>query len=415
MAVDLGALLTFVSLVVVAGVLAALAFRATRIPDTLLLIVTGSVLGPIAGVVDVEIFRGLVPVVGGIAIVIILFDGGLEMKVKDLAGGVRSGAILAVWTFAATTALCALVGHVVGGLAWPHAALLGMAFGGAGVLIVIPLVRALHVAPSTVTVVSIEAALSDVLVVLGVYALAGALAAGSLGAGAVATAFVVQFVGGAGLGLLAGVAWARSMWLFSGEVYEYVITLAVVFLAYAMAEAFHASGLIAALAFGFVVGNRTRKDGETAHGDAATPAAPMPVYSPGFVRAQHEVLFFVRAFFFVGLGALVDVALFRDMSFLLLAVLLSVAVVAGRFAAVSLLYARGGPPARDQLAIAIMFPLGLAAAALSLVPSQVFGIPGTERFGAVAAMVVVLTNVLAAAFVAAFPKHAGSKQASEAV
>src|SRR5688572_23052673 len=128
---------------VVGGVVASLAFRRTGVPDILFLIALGVLLGPVAGIVDVDGLRSVVPFVGAVAIVIILFDGGLEIKLRDLGEGVRAGVFLAFFVFVATAASCTLVGHVVGGFPWANAALLGMAFGGAGVLIVIPLVRAL--------------------------------------------------------------------------------------------------------------------------------------------------------------------------------------------------------------------------------------------------------------------------------
>lgn len=404
MAVDVVRVLTLAGVMVVGGVVASLAFRRTGIPDILFLIALGVLLGPVTGVVDVDALRTVVPFVGAIAIVIILFDGGLEIKMRDLGEGVRAGVFLAFVVFSATAALCALVGRVVGGLPWGNAWLLGMAFGGAGVLIVIPLVRALGVKPTTVTIVSVEAAVSDVLVVIGVYSVAGALAAEEFGILPLAQAFVLKFVGGTLAGLLVGRFWARAMRAFEGEAYEYVLTLAVVFLVYSLAEAVGASGLMAALAMGFVLGNTIRKD--PVRGDA-------PAFGGSIMRSQHEVVFFVRSFFFVGLGALIDPALFLDARFLALGALLAVAVVAGRLLGVAALWPGRGPPVREQRAVAFMFPLGLAAAALSLVPSRTFGIPGTERFGDVAAVVIVLTNVLAAILVAVFARRVALEQTPE--
>lgn len=406
-ALDLVHALTLVGVMLTGGFLAALMFRRTGVPDILALVLLGVLLGPVSGFVDVEAFRGVVPFVGTLAVILILFDGGIEIKVGELRGGVRTGVGLAALAFAVTTVLAGVVAHFVAGMPWPHALLLGMAFGGAGVAIVIPLVQALPVARSTVTVVSVEAAFSDVLVVLGVYALAGAMAAGEFGFVDIAGALALHFVGGTAIGLAVGLGWARVMRSFEEAGYEYMLTLAVVFLVYALAEALHASGLLAVLAMGFVIGNSRKIVARGAMEAFARPreasgeavAEGVPVFDRRLQHFQHEVVFLVRTFFFVGLGILVDPALFRDPRFVVLGLLLAGAVVAARFLAVAAVFARRGPPARDQLAIALMFPLGLAAAALSLVPSQVFGIAGTERFGDVAAVVIVLTNALAAAAV----------------
>ncbi len=110
------------------------------------------------------------------------------------------------------------------------------------------------------------------------------------------------------------------------------------------------------------------------------------------------MVFFIRAFFFVALGVTLHVNVFADPKFLGVGALLTVAVVAARYWGVMLLFWKGQEmEAWDRTAIVLMFPLGLAAAALSLVPWTRFGIEGTENFGDYAAVVIVLTN-LAAAF-----------------
>ncbi len=176
MAQEINTTLIAVGLMIVAAFAGSLFFRRFRFPDIVFLIGLGVLLGPVFGYVDVEGFRDAAPLVGTIAIIIILFDGGLEIKIKELRSSVASGATLALLVFLATALLCTFVLTTLQVLPPTRALLLGMCFGGAGVVIVIPLIQHLGVQSRTRTIVSVESAVSDVLVVAGVFGLSTAVA-----------------------------------------------------------------------------------------------------------------------------------------------------------------------------------------------------------------------------------------------
>lgn len=400
MALDVEGTLAVVGIMVVAAFLAHIGFRLWRLPEVLILIGLGVLLGPFWGIVDIDLFRTVAPLVATIAIIVILFDGGLEMQVAELRTAAADGAVLAVVVFSATAALCAAIAVVVLGMTLPIATLLGMAFGGAGVVIVVPLIQQLGVEERSVTVVSVEAAISDVFVIVGIYGLSTAIAVGHADPTSIAGRLVLVFAIGIVAGLAAGYGWARLLGTGHLKGYQYVLTLAALFLVHVAVEHLGGSGPLAVLAFGLVVGNSNRTREFVAartFGHARPQTQQVPVFGKALVNFHHEVIFFIRAFFFVGLGVTLDIALFRQPNFLLAGALLALAVGAARAGGVLLLARRY--PAWDRTCIALMFPLGLAAAALSLVPFQRFGIEGTERFGSYAAVVIVFTNILSSLLV----------------
>lgn len=400
MAVAVDPLLTAVGVMVVAAFLGAQAFRRWRMPDVLLLILLGVLLGPWLGFVDVEVFRQISPLVGTVAIIVILFDGGREIRFQDLRSGVAAGGGLAILVFSATALLCAGVGMLVADLDPRLALLLGMAFGGAGAVVVIPLIQHLHVRPITVTVVAIEAAVSDVLVILGVVGLSTAIDLESTSAGHFARELFVTFALGISMGVGAGFAWSRMLSHPIVAGYGYVLTLAMLFLLYVASEvaAGHGAGALAVLAFGLIVGN-ARHTAEVAEFRTSgsreasrVHAHERAVFGEGLVGFHHEAMFFIRAFFFMSLGVTLDLSVFREPTFLLVGFLLAAGVAVGRAWGVYLLFSRRSVPVWDRTAMALMFPLGLAAAALSQVPAGM-GIEGTERFASYAAVAIVLTNL----------------------
>ncbi len=397
---DAEALLVAVGVIIGGAFLAALGFRRFRLPEVLFLMVLGVVLGPLLHFVDVEGFRNLSPLIGTIAIILILFDGGLEIQMRDLRTGVAKGALLAVLVFSATALLGAAVGHFVAGLPVLHALLLGMAFGGAGAVIVMPMIRQLGVEHNTVTVVSIEAAVSDVLVIVGVYGLATAIKFQLTAPGEFARELFLVFSIGIVAGTAAGFLWSRILSSRLVHGYEYVLTLAALFLLHAVTEHLDGSGPMAVLAFGLVIGNSKKTE---AFVEASTrrpkrstgEARPLavPVFTETLAGFHHEVVFLIRSFFFVGLGVVLDLEVLKQPRFLLVGLLLTAAVIAGRFWGTAIVFWRSKVARVDQFAVGAMFPLGLAAAALSQVPFQVFEFPEAKDFGSYAAVVILLTNV----------------------
>jgi potassium/hydrogen antiporter len=341
-----------------------------------------------------------------VAIIIILFDGGLKIRFEELLKGVAGGALLALLVFAATSLLCALVAHLVLHLPAATSLLLGMALGGAGAVIVIPLIQHLGVSERAQTIVSIEAATSDVLVVIGVVGLSTALALRQTDPSTLATSVVQTFAIGIAVGVAAGLGWANALRRFEQRSYEYVLTIAVLFLVYALVELLHGSGALAVLALGLIVGN-SRKTQKIAKRHEMRPRTGKrnweyaPVFGMDLHNLHEELVFFVRAFFFVALGVVMNLDILVTPRFLVVGLLLSLGVMVARVWGMLLLFGRSKLPAWDKLAVTMMFPLGLAAAALSIVPSQK-GVPGTEDFGSYAAVVIVFTNLFAAILVYVF-------------
>jgi len=59
-------------------------FKKTKIPDVLLLIIIGLILGPVLNIVKTDDFGKVGPIFSAIALIIILFEGGLELNIKHI-------------------------------------------------------------------------------------------------------------------------------------------------------------------------------------------------------------------------------------------------------------------------------------------------------------------------------------------
>ena len=77
-------------------------FRYTRIPTVLVLIATGLVLGPILGWVNAARFEDVTQAFGTLALILILFEGGLELDVRDTVRHFPGGLLLAILGYGLT-------------------------------------------------------------------------------------------------------------------------------------------------------------------------------------------------------------------------------------------------------------------------------------------------------------------------
>lgn len=359
-------------------------FRRIHVPDIVFLLLTGAVLGPVLGVLDRGTVDQGLPILAALAIITILFDGALEVRPAQLKDhGVHSlGLSFAIAT--TTTLLAGLVGHRLAGLPWPSALLLGLCFGGAGIAIIVPLARRMSLSPGATTVVLLEAVTSDIFVIMGMFVGGTIVASGALGIGLTKT-LVLLLVLGAAAGAAFGWLWSRFLERWGEASNAYTATLAALLIVYALSEALGGSGALAVLLFGLIVGN--------ARDHPAKGGLRRPVLPGQLIEFHHEIVFFVRAAFFVLVGAAARWDLLRDPKVLATGLLLSVVVALCRGLGVLFVLRRSGLPRWDRVGIAVLFPMGLATAAVAVLPRQ-FGLVGGDLIVDYAAVVIVLTNIL---------------------
>jgi potassium/hydrogen antiporter len=193
---------------------------------------------------------------GFAALVIILTEGGLTTRLRDVRAAVPLGVLLATVGVGISTLVVGAVAHYVLGLDWTTALILGGIFASTDAAAVFSVLRRVPLRPRLAGALEAESGLNDAPTVLLVTLLSTS-AAGERGWGAFIGIVLVQLVAGAALGLLVGVvgAWLlRRTALPSSGLYPLaVITTAV--LAYAGASAVETSGFAAVYVAALVLGN----------------------------------------------------------------------------------------------------------------------------------------------------------------
>jgi NhaP-type Na+/H+ or K+/H+ antiporter len=366
-------------------------FRRTRIPDVLLLMILGVVLGPITGTVTPDDFGKVGGAMSTIALTVILFESGLSLQLAVLRQSYAATLRVTLLAFAATLTLVAAIGHVALGLPRTLALALGGILGGTSSAVVIPMVQQLGLERVPSTVLVLESAITDVLAIVVAGAFLGAFVSGNASAVTIGLRVLVSFSFAAFIGVAAALLFLFVVNLVRLMPNAMVAVLAFVFMTYGIAEILGASGAIAALTLGFVLSNRVSL-GVTRLGLFRHVAdLREPRYVALFLA---DAIFLLKTFFFVFLGISVR---FTDWRLGALALGAVVAIYATR-AAIVRLTMPASTTRWDASVMAVMGPKGLAAAVLAGVPIQM-GVAQGDLIQQFTYMVVLASIVVTSATV----------------
>lgn len=345
-------------------------FNRFRIPDVLILIFLGMLIGPdILGnrfglvtsetLSNIDEFRDLFL---SAALVIILFDGGLTLDIRSVIESMRLSAFMSILTFLLEMVSVALALYLIMDVDLMLSLILGAIVGGTSGAIVIPIANKLRIRPQTKAIMIMESAVTDVLVVVAALTLISVAQLGSFELLTVIGDLTVKFLVGGVVGLLAGIAWLFALQRLHNQPLSYMITIAALFIIAGLVEMIGSSGAVAALAFGLSLGNRefVRR---------RLTSVNLRIGTDGHIQHFHlEIAFFVRTFFFVYLGMLFRFDTFTEIH--LVAGLLMISVIAlVRWFTSMATWKVGGLEFEDTVALFGLMPRGLAAAVLATLPS----------------------------------------------
>jgi len=382
------------AVIIIFGFLGEEFFKRTNIPDPLLLLLLGVIMGPIFGFFAQEQLLAITPYFSALALMIILFDGGLNMNINDAVRNSPRAIIMAslgwILNVILTAALCKWI------LGWRllNGLLLGSIVGGGSSLIVIALTRKLGVDEKVETLLSLESIMTDVLCTVGAVVAMNIILSGEVslvGAlGSVGAAFIVGIIVGVGFGIL----WLFMLEKLKRKPNSYMLTLAVLMLAFVVATLLQGSGAIAALFFGLIIGN-------------SKPIAKLMKFRTTVsiddnVRAFHcQISFLIRSFFFVFTGMLFAFSSFSSVIFGLLItfVFLGIRIVVVRMATIKSDFNNS-----VKNLMTVMFPRGLAAAVLATLPLTM-GIPDSQAFPEISFIVIFSSIIITTIGVVAIKKR----------
>lgn len=370
--------------------------RRTRVPDVIVLLASGIVLGPVLHVIDAARFPEIIRGVGTLALILILFAAGLELDLRRAWRQFISGTVLAVLSYGLTMLGVELFCAHVLGMPRMAALLVSAALACMSGSIVLPILDQLDLRTELKTTLVIEASFGDGLGALVVGVLIGVISGGvtsktSGGAilGGMVALFFFRFLLGFVIAVVAGFLWARLLPHVSNKQFWQVLTFAAVLIVYSGTHALGGSDLFAVIVFGATLASLL--DPQSFLQDFGFEI--LATNQSNQIHSFHsELAFLVRSFFFVLLGAMIE---FKGLQQQLLPSLgiLSVFLIA-RFVSVSgSRVVWRGTSARERELASVLIPRGLITAVLAL--EAIEAMPRElEFFPSLTFALILFTNIL---------------------
>jgi len=352
-------------LIIVIGFLGNYIFERIGFPDMLLLIVLGILFGPMTGLVDAASIMSLAPYLAALALVFILFDGGMAMNIYRVFSESPRAAILAVVGFAVSVIATTLfiMNVVIPGRPLLYSILFGTILGGSSSIAVISMAARIRVSEKCSTILSLESALNDILCIVFSLVVIEIIRKGAaVDWITVGQSIASSFSTGIVLGVIFGVVWLSVLKRIANASYAYMLTLAAVLLAYAFSEFLGGSGALCSLLFGMMLGNE-----KEIFRILRMKTPPNSVVEVGLKRFESEVAFLLRTFFFVYIGLIVTVGSFLTV---VAGIILSIMLLLIRFGAVALATTRSTELVKERSIMSVLLTRGLAAAVLATLPLQ---------------------------------------------
>ena len=379
------AIFLLIGVIIFIGFFAMMFFEKTKIPDILILMLVGLILGSILSLDQIEFFNSVAPFVGAIAFMMILFDGGLNLNLFKVLKELSDCTIFMLTSFILSSVGVMVVMHYWFGWTLLYGLLLGAVVGGTSSAIVVSTVSKISVKDSSKILLSLESAVTDALCIVVSLAVLEIIIFDNLSVRDSLNTVMGTFSIAVVVAILVSVIWIGILKRFHGKPFGYLLTLAVIFIMYSSVEFIKGNGAISVLVFGMIVGN-------------ARPIANFlqledsPKVDTKIKAFQKETAFFVRTFFFVYIGIIFHLNSFGRTVILISLVVLSILFL-GRFISVKLITLKNKSLVCDTTILTTMFPRGLAAAVLASVPlNRGIEIAG---FSQIVFLVIILTNITA--------------------
>jgi cell volume regulation protein A len=381
-------------------------FKKTNIPDVLILIIVGIIIGSFLQWARPDDFGAGSTLFTTFALVFILFQGALNLDFRTLLNSLFSTVKLTVLSFVFTVIVVTSIVYVLFG-DFMLAILVGMILGGTSSAVVIPLVKNLSMRKEYGLVLTLESAISDVLCIVGAITIINIHLTQQIVASGIFKTVLSSFALAILVGGVVGFIWILILNKFESMNNSYMVGIAVVIALYAFVESpfVEGSGAIAALAFGLVWGNaqpilhlvQARQNSKQEEAEYSTEEAQhnsmivRTVLTKSAKNFYSEIGFFVKVFFFVYLGILID---FSNLSVFVYGIVLTLGIYLIRPLATKIVFKHDKAISLKETAILeVLIPKGLAAAVLAQLAVQ-SQFPGAGSVVNIVLSVVLLSIVL---------------------
>ena len=270
-----------------------------RISQVIFLMLFGILLGPVFHLIDVNhdsLIRQIYPFLSSLALIILLFDGGISLNIFSVVKTIGKSFVFTVLVFVASVFISLALVPIFH-FSIIDALLIGALLSGISSAIVLTMIEQVSLSEDVKTLLSLESVLNDSLVVLVVFLLIQVYQdmsnfALSTIVRELGISLIISTVIGGALAFL----WNEALKFLKEFELDYMLTLAVLFFTYFVSDFFGGNGGLAVFVFGLVFGNL--------HALSSKLLSIPILQQKRIIGFQEEVTFFTRTFFFTYIGLL---------------------------------------------------------------------------------------------------------------
>ncbi|MGD2142334.1 MAG: cation:proton antiporter [Candidatus Bathyarchaeota archaeon] len=369
-------ILLLVSSTLILCYIGGLFYTKTKIPDILWVLGFGIVLGPVLGYFDKSLFLTLSPLMSTVALSIILFDAGINVDITTLMRAMTKAMILSIFTILSVIIATGyfLFYLLPSSFTLYQGMLLGAMIGGTSTIAVFGVLSGLErLIPDiegTRVILMMESVISDPICIISSITLIRMIMMPGVSVEDSLKDILYTFVLSSLLGLGIGQMWAEVLDKLRGRALNYVMTLAILFPAYIIAERVigEGGGPMAALAFGLMITNYgyiTRKLGVKRNAK---------IDKKRLREFHEEITFFIKAFFFVYVGLIVTISMeYVQIGMMVLGLILFIRFLVVTFVGKVLAFSK-----EERVLSTLIYASGLPAFVMSQLP--LIYDPGKEHF-----------------------------------
>ncbi|MBI4548338.1 MAG: cation:proton antiporter [Ignavibacteriae bacterium] len=354
----------FVGLLVFLAHFFVVLFDRTRVPDVLYLILIGIVIGPLLHIVTPDDFGKLGNIFTTIALVVILFEGGLDLSIESLRVSLRGTLLVTFVSYSIALVLLTITILIITTLPFLLSLFIAAVLAGPAPAVVIPMVRQLRVSDSTKTTLTLESPFGEALCIIVSLAIIESLKLNEVHIGKLIGNLLSSFVFALIIGAAGGYFWSILLHRMRQLRFAIFTTPSFLFILFGITDFLGFSGPVSALAFGVTLGNVGLKE------------IPWLVKKFNLTPLVHneteklffgEVVFLIKTFFFVYLGLSVRLS---DLPSTANALLICCMLLLARLISVRISASKEITPQEDAAVMGVMIPKGTAAAVLASMPLQ---------------------------------------------
>ncbi len=372
------------------GYFSLLLFEKKKVSQIITLILIGIIVGPVLNLVDVSegsVIREISPLLASLALILLLFDGGLNLNIIRTAKEFPKAFLFTIFVFLLSSFGTAYIMEYL--FLWPFldGLLLGVILGGTSSAVVITIVEQANIKQNLKTFLTLESTITDVLVVIISYLLISYISGDFFNINVSIVYLTSAFSTAIVIGVISALFWFHMLNKLEEKTFSYMLTIAFALVIYSISNFLGGNGNFAVFVFALVLGNIKEFGGVI---KLFSEDKAQTLYLDRKIRTfQEEITFFIRTFFFVYMGLILPTSLL-NFKVIAIVVLLSFFFLFVRNILVVLFFR--SETREDKFLISTSLGRGLAAAVVaSLAISEGIEIPG---FIEIIIGVILLTNII---------------------